>query len=76
MAIDFLGRMGGKEVIPSLDLVLQKSPSAINREIALRMLPYEGDDKLKQILLRTAKTDPEKAIRDLAQSRLAEFSEK
>ena len=76
MAIDFLGRIGGKEVVPSLDLILQRSPSASNRELALRWLPYEGDDKLRLILLRTAKTDPEKRVRDLAESRLAEFSAK
>jgi hypothetical protein len=75
-AIQFLGLIGGGEIIPSLDLILRKSPWPADREAALRWLPDDRSGAVKSILIRAAKTDPEDGIRELARSRLAEYSAK
>jgi hypothetical protein len=73
LAIELLGRIGGRAVIAPLDQVLRTCPSASLREMALRWLPTEGNEASRVILARTAENDSDSGVRALARRRLEEF---
>ncbi len=75
-AIELLGRIGGTGIIAPLDQVLRTCPSASFRQMALRWLPSERNDVVRQILTRTAESDSDSEVRSLAQRRLAEDAAK
>lgn len=75
LAIELLGRVGGRDIIPPLDRVLRTSPSASLREMALRWLPpEESNEFVRQILIRTAESDSDGQVRTLARRRLAGYA--
>lgn len=76
LAVELLGRIGGADIIPALDQVLQKSPSPSLREMAVRWLPAEESESVRKILIRTAKSDSDAQVRAAADRRLAEYATK
>ena len=74
LAIELLGRVGGRGVVDPLATVLRRSPSPSMRELALRWLPLDQGDAVRRVLARAAHTDPDARVRELALHRLANRS--
>lgn len=68
VAVEFLGLLGGRRIVPLLQRVIQHDPSATLRELALRWLTQAPPNLAQPIIRRAAKTDPDEKVRKTAKN--------